>query len=291
MVITHSGFRRYDQQGRGFYSEVVMNTLLSRATSIDDFFTGKFIKYSRTTHQEGTAQIKERMTHMLAEYSQASTTLGSPDFEHYTQPIPGVFIDTCNILECLGAFKASCKHQNVYELSDWFGEMLAFLCGESDPEFPQKLKQSVKDAGYDWYLLSRGFCTGVMSYISQVPLSVFNGVSSKLEEYFTIIAMRTRSSHLESSVEDRVVTTLVRTLLVLQQYILDEIIHVNLENHANDGVFLLSSKGASNIVFQAQVYKHMEPFPVEFEGGSSILIVPSTYVKRQFINFSVKRGD
>lgn len=291
MVITHSGFRRYDQQGRGFYSEVVMNTLLSRATTIDDFFTSKFIKYSKDAHESGSDVVKQRMNHLLAEYSQSTAALNSANFEHYVQPIPGVFVDTCNILECLGAFKASCKHQNVYELSEWFAHMLAFLCGETDPQFPDKLKHSVQSAGYDWYLLSRGFCNGITTYISQVPLSVFNEVSPKLKEYFTLIAMHTRVSHHDSTIEDRVVTTLVSTLLVLQQYILNEIIRVNLETHGNNGVFLLSSKGASNIVFQAQAYKHMEPFSVEFEGIGEILVAPSTYVKRQYINFSVKRGD
>lgn len=290
-MVTHSGFRRYNQQGRGFYSDVVMNTLLSRATSIDEYFTNKFNKYSRATHQEGTALVKERMSHLLAEYSRASSALGDPNFEHYTQPIPGVYIDTCNILECLGAFKASSKYQHVYELSDLFAEMLAFLCGESDPEFPQKLRQSVQDAGYDWLLTARGFCTGITSYISHVPLSVFNGISTKLEEYFTLIDMHTRATHSESSVEDRVVTTLIQTLLVLQQYILNDIIRANFENPNNEGVFFLSSKGASNIVYQAQASRFMEPFSVVLEGVGSFEIEPTSYVKRQYINFTVKRGD
>lgn len=290
-MVTHSGFRRYNQQGRGFYSDIVMNTLLSRATSIDEYFTNKFNKYSRTTHQEGTALVKERMSHLLAEYSRASSALGDPNFEHYTQPIPGVYIDTCNILECLGAFKASSKYQHVYELSDLFAEMLAFLCGESDPEFPQKLRQSVQDAGYDWLLTARGFCTGITSYISHVPLSVFNGISTKLEEYLTLIDMHTRATHSESSVEDRVVTTLIQTLLVLQQYILNEIIRANFENPNNEGVFFLSSKGASNIVYQAQASRFMEPFSVVLEGVGSFEIEPTSYVKRQYINFTVKRGD
>lgn len=204
--------------------------------------------------------------------------------QRYEEVFPGVTYDCIHLLEGIGCTASSKKYQCIYSLSNYFPELLAFLCEEDAEVLRAKLESNCIAQGVSLGDLSRALCNVEYPLMDTVSLKPLVGISGNLDALMSDILNYPEKCVFDAgngkldftsplySVEDRITGVLAFQITCLEQYIINMII-TNWRDNPVDGV-LLTSKALSSLTFQAPTSTPLQTFGIRLGDYSSFELFP-----------------